>query len=539
MKTQITKKAALAILAASLALTACSGSGNTSAPVETTKAAKAETTAETKKETQAETKAEAAEIGRTDIVVGVSSDIRSMDPAEGVDTPSATLNMYLYNGLVKIDENKQIVGDLAESFEMVDDLTYKFKLKEGVLFHNGEELKASDVKFTFERCKTMPRAMSNADAIDHVTVEGDYECTVHMSRPYPSFLYMLNSTSMRIVSEKAVTEAGDTYGEKPVGTGPFKFKEWVANDHWTLERFDDYFEGPVIATSITTRVIPEGSARCIALETGEVDLILNVDPTDAVNIESNPELVLESNPAASVEYIGMNTQKEALSDVRVRQAISYAIDRQEFVDIIMEGRGEVATSFIPSTIPGWNEDVHPYPRDLEKAKELLAEAGYADGLDLSIYVSGDVRNRSAQLVQAQLKEAGIELDINIFEWGAFQELVNSGAHDLLILGWANSTCDPEYSIVPLFHSKNWGASGNRAYLKDDELDAMIDAISVETDQEARLQGVKDIQTRLNELCPWVPLYTKYDMVGRRADLKGFVFNKNVALHSVGNCYYEK
>ena len=142
------------------------------------------------------------------------------------------------------DAIMETAGDLAESFEMVDDKTYKFKLREGVKFHNGEELKASDVKFSLERAKTMPKAMSNASAIDHVSVEGDYDLTIHLSRPYPSLLYVLNDTSMKILSEKAVTEAGETYGEEPIGTGPFMFKEWVPNDHWTLVRFDDYFDGP-------------------------------------------------------------------------------------------------------------------------------------------------------------------------------------------------------------------------------------------------------------------------------------------------------
>ena len=435
------------------------------------------------------------------------------------------------------DAIMETAGDLAESFEMVDDKTYKFKLREGVKFHNGEELKASDVKFSLERAKTMPKAMSNASAIDHVSVEGDYDLTIHLSRPYPSLLYVLNDTSMKILSEKAVTEAGETYGEEPIGTGPFMFKEWVPNDHWTLVRFDDYFDGP--ATSITNRIIPEGSARTIALETGEIDVILTVDPVDAANVEANDELVLESWPSASVEFMAFNTTKKGLDDVRVRQAITYAMNRQEFVDTIVEGRGEVASSFIAKTLPGWNEEVQPYPQDLEKAKELLAEAGYGDGLDLKMYVSGDVRNRTAQVVQAQLAQIGVNVDINVYEWGAFQDAINAGEHELLILGWTNTTCDPEYSVTPLFHSKNCGMNGNRAYLRDEKVDEMIDAASMETDREKRLQTYRDLQVRLNELCPWVPLYYKSNMVGRRADLKGFQFNKNTALHYLGDCYFEE
>lgn len=549
MRKSMNRKFTALILATSMVLTACNSGGqsSTSAAGDSGQTKAAETTVagtETAgteavgKDAGKTVKTDEQEIGRDTIVAAVSSDIKSMDPASGVDSPSATLNKHIYNGLVKIDQENQVQGDLAESFEMMDDVTYRFKLREGVKFHNGEELKASDVKFTLERCKTMPKAMSNASAIDHVSVEGDYDLTIHLSRPYPSLLYILNDTSMKILSEKTVTDAGENYGENPVGTGPFMYQEWVPNDHWTLKRFDDYFEGPAVASTITAKIIPEGSARCIALETGEVDLILAVDPVDAGNVESNPELILESWPAASVEYLAFNTQKELLNDVRVRQAISYAINRQEFVDTIIEGRGEVATSVMAKTLPGWNEDVQPYPQDIEKAKELLAEAGYGDGIAVNIYVSGDVRSRTAQVVQAQLKEIGVDVDINVYEWGAFQDAINAGEHDMLILGWTNTTCDPEYSITPLFHSKNCGASGNRAFLKNEKLDGMIDAASSETDEAKRLQGYKDIQTYLNELCPWVPLYYKHNMVGRRKALQGFEFNRNTALHYLGNCHYE-
>ena len=145
----------------------------------------------------------------------------------------------------------------------------------------------------------------------------------------------------------------------------------------------------------------------------------------------------------------------------------------------------------------------------------------------------------AQVVQAQLAQIGVNVDINVYEWGAFQDAINAGEHELLILGWTNTTCDPEYSVTPLFHSKNCGMNGNRAYLRDEKVDEMIDAASMETDREKRLQTYRDLQVRLNELCPWVPLYYKSNMVGRREDLKGFQFNKNTALHYLGDCYFEK
>ena len=140
------------------------------------------------------------------------------------------------------------------------------------------------------------------------------------------------------------------------------------------------------------------------------------------------------------------------------------------------------------------------------------------------------------LERAPLVNVDVHVDADL---GAFQDAINAGEHELLILGWTNTTCDPEYSVTPLFHSKNCGMNGNRAYLRDEKVDEMIDAASMETDREKRLQTYRDLQVRLNELCPWVPLYYKSNMVGRRADLKGFQFNKNTALHYLGDCYFEK
>ena len=158
-----------------------------------------------------------------------------------------------------------------------------------------------------------------------------------------------------------------------------------------------------IATTITCRVIPEGSARAIALEAGEVDLVWNVDATDCANIEANPDVTLLSQTSSSIEYLGMNTTKEKFKDVRVRQAINYALDKQTFVDTIIEGRGTVANSYINSMIPGWTDEVEAYPYDPAKAKELLAEAGYPNGFECKIYVNGDVRTRSARSFRPSLQ----------------------------------------------------------------------------------------------------------------------------------------
>ena len=234
----------------------------------------------------------------------------------------------------------------------------------------------------------------------------------------------------------------------------------------------------------------------------------------------------------------MNTTKEKFSDERVRQAVNYALDKQTFVDTIVEGRGTVANSYINSTIPGWSEEEEAYPYDPEKAKELLAEAGYPNGFECSLYVNGDVRTRSAQIVQAQLAEVGITVDISTYEWGALLDSLNAGDHEMFILGWSNTSFDADGSTYQLFYSENHGTTGNRAFLTDEKVDELIIAAQKESDDTKRMGLYKELQDRLHEISPWCPLYYKYDNVGVRADLKGFKLHKG-AQHYLGNCHYEK
>lgn len=476
---------------------------------------------------------------KTEIVFAHQTDITSLDPHEGQDNVSGILYSHIYSTLVKLNNDGEVVGNLAESWEMEGDREYIFHLNENAVFSDGTPVTAQDVKFTFDRAMSMPKMVSQTSRISEVIVENEHQVRFRLSEPYASFLTIMCIAKMCVLSEAAVTSAGENYGsvETILGSGPFVLEEWVPNDHYTMIRNENYWGEMPKATSITCRVIPEGAARTIALETGEIDLIWTVDSIDVPNLEANPEVVCEKQPSTSIEYLAMNTKREPFSDERVRQAISYALDKQAFVDTILEGYGEVANSVMNRQLFGWNEELEPYPYDVEKAKALLKEAGYPNGFSCSIYVSGDVRNRSAQLVQAQLAEVGIQAEIFLYEWGAFLDAVNAGEHDLVISGLGNSTVDPDNN-VQYFLSSNQGAGGNRAFLSDPEADEMILAASRELDDEKRAEIYKELQVKLKDLAPWVPLYYSQNIVARRADLKGLELHKG-GTYYLGNLHYEK
>ena len=531
MKKRTAARSMAALMGAAMVLTACGG-GNTTAPT---------TGASSGGETQtASESAESGKITKTDIVVGQASDIVTLDPAGQQDTTSGVLMKHAYSTLLDVDNEGKVVPDLAESYEMKSDTEYVFKLREDACFWDGTPVTAQDVKFSLDRAKGMPKTKSNTSKIEEVTVNGDHEVTIKLTEPYAAFKTIVTQHNLSILSEKAVTEAGDSYGDVDnlLGSGPFKVTEWVPNDHYTLVRNDNYWGEMPIATSITCRVIPEGSARTIALEAGEIDVVWSVDPTDCANVESNPDVKLLSQPSTGIDYVGMNTQKEKFSDKRVRQAINYALDKQAFVDTIIEGRGLVANSYINSTIPGWSEEEEAYPYDPEKAKELLAEAGYPNGFECNLFVNGDLRTRSAQILQAQLADVGIKVDISTYEWGALLDTLNAGEHEMFLLGWSNTSFDPDGSTYQLFYSGNHGATGNRAFFSNDKVDELILSAQRESEESKRMELYKELQFVLHEESPWCPLYYKENNVGVRADLKGFTLHAG-AQHYLGNCHYEE
>ncbi len=538
-KTGLTKVAAAA-LAATMVLTACGGGSSTTA---TTAAAggSTETTAAAGGSTETTAAAESTgNIGKTDIVVGMAADIVTMDPANQQDTTSSVFMKHVYSTLVEIDDDGNLVGDLATKWEVSEDGTsFTYWLNENATFSDGTPVTAEDVKFTYDRAKEMPKTKSNTSKIQEVVVDNEHQVTIKLTQSYAPFKTIPTNSNLSIVSKAAVEKAGEAYGDVDnlVSSGPFVVTEWVPNDHYTLVRNENYWGEMPIATSITVRVIPEASARVIALEAGEIDVVWSVDAIDCPNVEGNPDTILLSQPSSSIEYIGMNTSKEKFSDVRVRQAINMAIDQQSFIDAIIEGRGVPANSYINAMIPGYTEESKGYDYNVEEAKKLMAEAGYADGFDCSIIVNGSTRTRSAEMVQAQLAEIGINVTVDTYEWGAMLEMLSKGEHEMFILGWSNSSFDADGSTYQLFHSSNHGATGNRAWLTDEKVDQLIEEAQKEMDESKRMELYKELQFRLEELAPWVPLYYRDDNVGIRADLKGFKLHKG-ASHYLGNCHYE-
>ncbi|EOD00980.1 glutathione ABC transporter substrate-binding protein [Caldisalinibacter kiritimatiensis] len=480
---------------------------------------------------------EQAGVEKDTLVVAQSADAKSLDPHATNDSTSSNVAKQIYNTLVESTEDMEIVPGLAKEWEQVDDLTWEFKLRQGVKFHNGEELKASDVKFTFERMLQSSKVSHIVEAIDTVEVVDDYTVRIKTKEPFGPLLAHLAHSASSILNEKAVKEAGDNYGQNPVGTGPFKFKSWQAGDNIVLERFDDYFRGPSQIKQITYRVIPEGTNRTIALETGEVDIAYGIEPIDQDRVANHEDLELLKQPALAMYYVGFNVEKEPFDNKLVRKAISHAINTDDIIEAVLNGAGVKAVSPIAPRVFGYNDQLEGYEYNPEKAKELLKEAGYENGFETKIMISGSQANQIAQVVQAQLKEVGIDVAIEQIEWGTYIDKTASGDHEMFFLGWGTVTADADYGLYPMFHSASKGAAGNRFFYENKELDELLEKGKTSTDPKEREEAYKKAQEIIVDDAPLVPTHYKIETVGIQKNVKGFKIHP-AGHHSLYNVHFE-
>ncbi|MBQ3626997.1 MAG: hypothetical protein II948_09680, partial [Synergistaceae bacterium] len=483
-------------------------------------------------------KAEAAV--KDTLVVADQYDPTTLDPIGHNDYPTSRACSHIYDTLIFLNPDGSLRPGLAEKWEFLSDKDYKMYLRKGVKFHNGEELKAEDVKFSLERANTPAGSHIHtySQDLDYVEIVDDYTVILHLKKVnFPFFSSLVHSWG-NIVNKKAVEAAGDDYGMNPVGTGPFKFVEWAKGDHYTFERFDDYWGNKAKFKTLIVRSIPEPTNRTIELETGAVDIAYPVTTIELRRVDENPELVLQRAVLPSTTYMGFNVHKKPFDDVRVRQAISYALDTVGIQRAIMRGVGKTPRSLIPSvTKYSIDGELPVHVRDLEKARELFSAAGI-DPSSISMIIRTNERKERvdmATIIQAQLAELGIKSEIMQQEWGAYLNDLQKKEHDVFLLGWGLSVPDPDYAVAGLLESN---AGTNYTTFNDAKLDEMLAKGRSLPDGEERAQVYRDMQLYINEQMPMVYLHNDEAIAGVRKVVKGFEVDP-FEVHSFRNVYFEE
>jgi peptide/nickel transport system substrate-binding protein len=459
------------------------------------------------------------------MIVAIDREPASMDPAGNTVSMKRLMENAIYDTLLKFDSELTPTAALAESWEQLDDLTWQFNLREGVLFHNGEEMKASDVVYSFKRLEDHATSAPNVAKLDLDALEAkdDYTVILKTTEPYAFLEALLCNQGMSIVNENVVSAAGENYGREPIGTGPFKFVSWAAGDNIVIERNDDYWGDVALLKTITFRIITEAASRTIDLESGGVDMNLLVSATDADRIDSSPDTQLFRNTTTNIRYIAFNTQKDVFKDKLVRQAFYHATD----VDIIREvvytsNYSAPAISPVGPGLPGRNENLEPYTYDIEKAKQLLADAGYPNGVEVEfMYLANSQNNMLAEMLMDMWKDAGITLVLKPTESATLTSALNAGEHEMCSAGTSFQLVDPGDGLYRFFHTDNMNASTSRSKLSNPDIDALLDQIIVTTDAEKRNQMVKDVQVLIHEEAPFIYLAHPMGLVGASSNLRGF------------------
>ena len=485
---------------------------------------------------QSGTSGDSGSAAKDTLVVAIPDAPSYMDPQVQAAIATFRVTTQMFDRLVSLDNDMNLVPGLAESWDVVDDKTTTFHLRQGVKFHNGEEMTSEDVKYSLERCIASSGVNYNYLIIDTITCDDDYTVTITTKEPFNALLPRLTLDAASIICKSADTSP-EEFNRHPVGAGPYKFVSWELGGDVVLEAFEDYYKGAPAVKRVIFRTIPEAINRAIGLETGEVDLAYDLGITDLESLAGNDKVTTLTTPSNTVWYLGMNVQKAPLDNVKVRQAIAYALNPQDYIDIVFSGEASLAhNTMLPAGVEGYAPDTVPYDYNVETAKALLAEAGYPDGFATTLWCAdSQVMRDSAVVIQEQLRQIGINAEVKTIEQGQYYSETGKGEQDLFIM--SKTSIDPDSMLRAMYHTEAFGLSGNRSFWAAPETDEMMDRASTTTDKAEALELYKQIQTIVAENVPLVPIAIEHLNAGMQSNVKGFGLYPGKS-HYIYGTYFE-
>ena len=443
--------------------------------------------------------------------IALGTDVATLSPFFAAIFWDKSIVKHIMPSLTRADENGALVPMLAESWSLVRDDTWQFKLRRGVKFHNGEPFTAEAIKVNVDVMlapQTKAAQASTFRVIQDVQVVDNY--TVNLVTTYPNPVLPRTMSDFHIVAPNYLLEHGHQYvASHPVGTGPYRFVEWVKDDHLLLEANPDYWGGVPVIKRLRIRPIKEDAARVAALLAGEVDWIWNVPYEMARQIDASGRAASKAVATARVYVLGMSTlnRRWPTAKKEVRQAISYAIDREGIIRTIMGGLGAPLATLFHTTSFGRDPDLKPRVQDLAKAKALLAQAGYPDGFHINMVASQGrwPKDREvAQAIASQLGAVGITVDLEVLEYTNFTQQVHSKQRPMALWGWSDTEADPNTMLLRLYTCQDMGSPWSLNCLP--ELDGIVKAQQFEIDPQKREALLRRAQEIMYDEEPNVALF---------------------------------
>jgi peptide/nickel transport system substrate-binding protein len=470
----------------------------------------------------------AAQAGRVVIAQGV--DPTTLDMMNQQEQPASNVGAQMFESLLERDQNLKLYPALAaEMPRLVAPTTWEFKLRKGVKFHNGEEFNADSVKFSLERLVNPAnklRGSSSFAPIDRVEIVDPYTVKIHTKKPWPVFLshIALRQAAMYPPKEHAGKDTA-AISRNPIGTGPYKFVRWAKDEEIVMEAFPGYWGGPAKVKTVVFKPIPDDAVRVAALQNGEIDVAVNIPPHLAGIIEKHPKVFLSTAPSIRTIQLMIYTHqmdKEhkptgpypgPTADKRVRQAIAHAVDADEIIKSVMDGKAVRVATMLPSLHFGYDPSLKPIKQDLARTKKLLADAGHPNGIEITLHGPQGryVRDKEvAEAVAGQLTKAGIKTTLRTHEFVSYLNnmVYVHKAGPVWLIGWGHPTMDAEAIYVPLFKSPNIFVNWH-----NEDFNGMVEAAQSEMDPKKRLALYHRINKFWIEETPAVPLYQQIDLYG--------------------------
>jgi len=478
-----------------------------------------------------------------ELIVRRRSDGTSLDPATFSLITDYAVISNIYNALVRYKPGTtEIEGDLAERWEVSDGgKVWTFYLRRGVKWHKGfGEFTAADVKYSYERIMD-PNTGSiwkrEFDLIESIDVIDNYTVRFTLKYPYAAFIHKVSNFRQGfIVNKRAVEQYGEDYRRNPVGTGPFVFANWTETE-LVLVANEEYFEGKPKLEKITFIPMTDESVATMALEAGEIHLMPVATPEAYKELVSknNTDIVIYSKPSLSIIAIAFNTRMEPFNNKKVRQALYYATNKTAIVEL-QEGLGVEAKSFLAPGYFGHTTDLETYPYDVEKAKQLLAEAGYPNGFETTAYLPSGPIVQTFTLLKSMWEKVGVNLEIKQMESGAWFESIRRGEPPVSWIPLSARPPDPDIPLSMMFHTMSFPPGLN--YMYYDQIDDLLEQARVETDVEARRAIYEEIQRKIADDVPCIPLYHGVQAYAMRSNVKGFVMNWQADFGPLYSVYLE-
>ncbi len=470
-----------------------------------------------------------------DVVVAVQYNFTTTDPYDANDTLSLSMAKSFYQGLYGFDKDMKIVPVLATGHTVSQDgLVYTIKLRTGIQFHDGTPFNAQAVKATFDRVTNpdnklkrynLYKNIAKTEAVDATTVK------FTLSEPFSPFINTLAHPSGGIISPAALTKYGNKgIAQNPVGTGPFKFVEWKATDYLKVAKFDGYWKkGYPKVDTITWRPVIDNNTRAAMMQTNEAHFAFPMPPESVATLSAKPSLEVVTSPSIVVRYIALNTQQKPFDNVKVREAINYAINKDALIKVAFGGYASPAEGVVPKAVE-YSTKLGPWPYNAAKAKELLKEAGYPNGFESTLWsgYNDTTSQKAIQFIQQQLAQVGIKVQVQALEAGQRVERVENAPDPatapvrMYYIGWSSSTGEADWALRPMLASESFPPRLlNVAYYKNDEVDAGIKKALVTTDSAAKAKIYADVQQRVWKDAPWAFLVTPQLVSVHARNLSGF------------------